>query len=134
MEHEIIGGFTFYGYIPDNSDEQHLGIVLGVNDPFLKYCYCTSSKYKRIINEIDFVKISAERMQKYFNNAKETYIYISHQHIIDILLITFKSRLNSEYEIKESIDNDIFAQILSRIQNSDNLSDRFKSEFFAFIG
>jgi hypothetical protein len=39
-----------------------------------------------------------------------------------------------EYEIMEPIDNDIFAQILSRIQNSDNLSDRFKSEFFAFIG
>jgi hypothetical protein len=133
MEHEIIGGFTFYGYIPDNSDEQHLGIVLGVNDPSLKYCYCTS-KYKKIINEMDFVEIPAEKMQKYFNDAKETYIYISHQHIIDIFLITFKSRLNSEYEIKEPIDNDIFTQILSKIQNSDNLSERFKNEFFNFIG
>jgi len=133
MEHEIIGGFTFYGYIPDNSDEQHLGIVLGVNDPSLKYCYCTS-RYKRIINEMDFVEIPAKKMQKYFNDAKETYIYISHQHIIDILLITFRSRLNSEYEIKEPIDNDIFTQILSKIQNSDNLSERFKNEFFDFIG
>lgn len=133
MENEITGGFTFYGYIPDNSNKQHLGIVLGVNDPALKYCYCTS-KYKKIINEMDFIKIPAEKMQIYFNDAKETYIYISHQHIIDILLITFKSRLNSEYEIKKPIDNDIFAQILSKIQNSDNLSERFKNEFFAFIG
>jgi len=82
---------------------------------------------------MDFVKIPAERMQIYFKNAKETYIYISHQHILDILLITFKSRLNSEYDIMEPIDNDIFVQILSRIQNSDNLSERFKNEFFAFI-
>jgi low temperature requirement protein LtrA len=82
---------------------------------------------------MDFVEIPAEKMQKYFNDAKETYIYISHQHIIDIFLITFKSRLNSEYEIKEPIDNDIFTQILSKIQNSDNLSERFKNEFFDFI-
>jgi hypothetical protein len=132
MENEITGGFTFYGYIPDNSNEQHLGIVLGVKDPWLKYCYCTS-KYKKIINEMDFVKIPAVKMQNYFNDAKITYIYLSHQHIIDILLITFKSRLNSEYDIMEPIDNDIFAQILSRIHNSDNLSERFKNEFFAFI-
>jgi len=83
---------------------------------------------------MDFVEIPAKKMQKYFNDAKETYIYISHQHIIDILLITFRSRLNSEYEIKEPIDNDIFTQILSKIQNSDNLSERFKNEFFDFIG
>ena len=133
MEYEITGGFTFYGYIPDNSNEQHLGIVLGVNDPSLKYCYCTS-KFKNIINEMDFVKIPAEKMKNYFNDAKETYIYISQHHIIDIFLITFKNRLNSEYEIMEPINNDIFVQILSRIQNSDNLSDRFKSDFFAFIG
>jgi len=132
MEDEISGGFTFYGYIPDNSNEQHLGIVLGANDPFLKYCYCTS-KYNKIINEMDFVKIPAEKMKIYFNDAKETYIYISHQHIIDIPLITFKSRLNSEYEVMKPIDNDIFAQILSKIRNSDNLSERFKDEFFAFI-
>jgi len=133
MEHEIIGGFTFYGYIPDNSNEQHLGIVLGINDPLLKYCYCTS-KYNKIINEMDFIRIPAEKMQNYFKEAKETYIYISHRHIIDIYLITFKSRLNSEYEIKRPIDNDILAQILSKIHNSDNLSERFKDEFFAFIG
>jgi len=133
MRNEIVGGFTFYGYIPDNSTEQHLGIVLGVKDPLLKYCYCTS-KFKKIINEMDFVKIHADKMQKYFNYPKETYIYLSHRHIIDILLITFKSRLNSEYEVKEPIDKDIFAQILSRIQNSDNLSERFKNDFFAFIG
>jgi hypothetical protein len=101
MGDEIAGGFTFYGFIPDNSDEQHLGIVLGINEPLLKYCYCTS-RYKKIINEMDFVKIPAEKMQNYFLYAKETYIYLSHQHIIDILLITFKSRLNSEYEVKEA--------------------------------
>jgi hypothetical protein len=132
MEDEITGGFTFYGFIPDNSDEQHLGIVLGVKEPLLKYCYCTS-KYKKIINEMDFVKIPAEKMRDYFYDAKETYIYLSHQHIIEVLLITFKSRLNSEYEAKKPIDNDIFIQIISRIQNSDNLSKRFKNEFFAFI-
>jgi hypothetical protein len=133
MEDEISGGFTFYGNIPNNSDEPHLGIVLGVNNPLLKYCYCTS-KYNKIINEMDFVKIPAEKMKNYFKEVKETYIYISHRHIIDIYLITFKSRLNSEYKIMKPIDNDIFALILSKIQNSDNLPERFKNEFFAFIG
>jgi len=34
---DIYGGFTFYGYIPDGSDKQHIGIVLGIKDELLKY-------------------------------------------------------------------------------------------------
>jgi hypothetical protein len=67
MPDNISGGFTFYGYIPANSPKQHLGIVLGVNDVMLKYCYCTS-KFIKIINNIDFIKISAEKMRVYFSN------------------------------------------------------------------
>jgi hypothetical protein len=134
MPNNISGGFAFSGYIPDNSDKQHLGIVLGVNDPFLKYCYCTSKKYNKIINNIEHIKIPASFMAKYFHSPLDSYIFISEQHIIQILLITFQSRLaNNEYEEKGQIDNDLFAAILSKIRNSNNLSERFKNEFFAFI-
>jgi hypothetical protein len=133
MKYNISGGFAFYGYIPYNSNEQHLGIVLGVNDPYLKYCYCTS-KFREIIKDEDVVIIPASVMEKYFNNPKETFIFLSQRHIIDMLLTTFLSRLSSsEYEEKGQIDNDILITILSKIRNSDNLSERFKNEFFAFI-
>jgi len=133
MQYEISGGFAFYGFIPDNSTEQHLGIVLGVNDPLLKYCYCTS-KFKKIINDMDFIKIPASIMEKHFRDSQETFIYLSQRHIIDMYLTTFQSRLSSEYEAKGQIDNDIFITILNKIRNSNNLSERFKLEFFEFIG
>ena len=101
MHYEISGGFTFYGYIPDNSDKQHIGIVLGVKDPLLRYCYCTSkNKYKHIfINEMDFITIPASVMKKYFPNPQESFIFISQRHIIEMLLINFTSRLSdNEYE------------------------------------
>jgi hypothetical protein len=134
MQNNISGGFTFYGYIPDNSIKQHVGIVLGINDPYLKYCYCRSKKYKKIINNIEHIKIPASIMAKYYDDPRDSYIIISEQHIIKMFLITFQSRLsNLEYEEREPIDNGIFSAILSKIQNSNNLSDRFKNEFFAFI-
>jgi hypothetical protein len=74
VQNNIQAGFTFYGYIPDGSPKQHLGIVLGVRDNFLKYCYATS-KFKRITNDFDFIKIPAEKMKVYFKRAEDTYIY-----------------------------------------------------------
>jgi len=136
MKYEVTCGFTFLGFIPDGSNEQHLGIVLGVNDPILKYCYCTSkNKYKYLkFNEIDFVKVPASQMGRYFNNPQDTYIFLSQRHIIDMFLLTFYSRIsNSEYDIKEQIDSDIIIAIFNKIRNSDNLSERFKNDFFAFI-
>ena len=135
MDYEIAGRFTFYGCIPDDSIEQHLGIVLGVKDALLKYCYCTSKKYKHIIlNEVDFIKIPAAYMNSYFKNPQDTFIYLSQQYIIDMFLVTFERHLsNSEYEVKEQISTEVFVSILSKIQNSNNLSERFKNEFFAFI-
>ena len=131
---DIYGGFTFYGYIPDGSDKQHIGIVLGIKDELLKYCYCTSKfKYSRIINEIDFIKVPAIKMSTYFDNPQDTYIFISPQHFIEMLIITFNSRLGSEYEIKPPIDKDTYISILCKIQNSDNLSERFKNEFLKFV-
>ena len=129
---EITGGFTFLGYIPDGSDKQHLGIVLGIKDVLLKYCYGTS-QFVKITNNTDFVKIPAEKMSVYFNDPKDTYIFLSPQHIIDMLLITFKSRIDSEYDVKPPMNKDIFVSILSKIENSDNLPDRFKQEFFKFL-
>ena len=109
-----------------------MGIVLGVKEELLKYCYCTS-KFTKIINNIDFIKIPAEKMSVYFKNPQNTYIFLSTHHIIDMLVITFKSRLGSEYEIMPPIDEDIFISILSRIRNSDNIPERFKNEFFQFL-
>jgi len=136
MQYEIKCGFVFYGYIPDGSNEQHLGIILGTNDIILKYCYCTSkARYNYLkFNEIDFVKIPVSLMAKYFNNPQETYIFLSQRHIIDMLLVTFNSRISSsEYDVKEQIDNDIIIAIFNKIRNSDNLSERFKNDFFAFV-
>ena len=132
MPVSIKGGFAFYGYIPDGSKKQHLGIVLGVSDELLKYCYCTS-KYSKITRGIDHIKIPAEKMKAYFAEPRDTYIFISMQHIITMYLITFRSRIGSEYDIKPEIGNDIYISILSRIRNSDNLSERFKNEFFDFL-
>ena len=132
MPVNISGGFTFYGYIPDNSPKQHLGIVLGANDITLKYCYCTS-KFAKIINNTDFIKIPAEKMRVYFSNPQDSYIFLSTRHIHEMLIITFSSRINSEYDVKPLLDKDIFSSILSRIKNSDNLPERFKKEFFESI-
>ena len=132
MSYNICAGFTFYGYIPDGSDSEHLGIILGVKDELLKYCYCTS-KFSKILNNIDHIKISADKMKVYFSNPKDTYIFLSTRHILDMFVITFKSRLDSEYEVKTSINKDIYIAILSKIQNSDNLPERFKSDFFKFL-
>jgi arginine repressor len=132
MPDNIYAGFTFYGYIPENSDKQHLGIILGIKEELLKYCYCTS-KFSRIINETDFIKIPSEKMRLYFTNPQDTYIFLSTRHIINMLVVTFKSKLGSEYEIKPPIDRDIYTSILSKIRNSDNLPERFKNDFFEFL-
>jgi hypothetical protein len=50
-----------------------------------------------------------------------------------MLVVTFKSKLGSEYEIKPPIDRDIYSSILSKIRNSDNLPERFKNDFFEFL-
>ena len=130
----IAGGFTFRGYIPDGSDKQHIGVVLGVNEVLLKYCYGTS-QFDKIINknETEFIKIPLEVMQLYFSDPKITYIFLSARHIIDIFLITFKSRLGSEYDMVEPISREIFTSILDKIRDSNNLSERFKKDFFSSI-
>jgi hypothetical protein len=130
---DINGGFTFYGHIPDGSKELHIGIVLGIKEELLKYCYCTS-KFYRITNEIDFVKIPAEKMSNYFAHPKDSFIYISPRHFIDMYVITFVSRLDNEYDIKPPIDKDTYDSILSKIHDSNNLPERFKNDFFKFLG
>jgi hypothetical protein len=132
MPETIEARLAFLGYIPDNSDKQHLGIVLGIKDILLKYCYCTS-KFSRIINDMDFVKIPAKIMSIYFSDPQDSYIFLSTRHIIDMLVITFQSKIDSEHEIKPKIDTDTYISILSKIQNSDNLPERFKNEFFQFL-
>jgi hypothetical protein len=133
LSYNIGPQFTFYGYIPDDSNELHIGIVLNAKDGAIKYCYCTS-KYKSLYSETDFIHIAKEKMSAYFDNPRDTYIFISPRHIIDILLITFISRIDSyEYEIRKPIDTTTYISILSRIRNSDNLSERFKQEIFEFL-
>jgi hypothetical protein len=49
-------------------------------------------------------------MTAYFDDPKDTYIYISERHIIDILLITLVSRINNnEYDVREPISHDIYS-------------------------
>jgi hypothetical protein len=54
MPYDICGGSTFSGYIPDDSDEIHLAIVLNEKDGLVKYCYCTS-KYKHLFSDQVFI-------------------------------------------------------------------------------
>jgi hypothetical protein len=134
MSYDIGPQSTFYGYIPDDSDELHLGIVINEKGQLVKYCYCTS-KFKAIYTETDFIHVAKEKMAVYFpEEPRDTYIYISQRHIIDILLITLVSRIDSnEYDLREPIDTNIYIAIISRIRNSDNLSERFKNEIFRFL-
>jgi hypothetical protein len=134
MPYDITSGSTFYGYIPDNSDDLHLAIVLNEKDGLVKYCYCTS-KHKKLFFGTDSIEIEGSRMASYYKNVEDkTYIYISEHHIFDILLITLNSRIDSgEYDLMEPIDTDIYVAIMSKIRNSDNISERFKQELFAFL-
>jgi hypothetical protein len=132
MPYNITKRFTFYGLLPYNSDQLHLAIVLNSKDGLVKYCYCTS-KYKNLLSGIDSIEIAGTRMAPYFKEVKDTYIYISEHHIIDILLVTLVSRLDNEYDVMEPISADIYEAIVSKIGNSDNLSERFKQELLAFL-
>ena len=125
-------GLTFLGYIPDGSDKQHIGIVLGNNDVLLKYCYCTS-QFTKIIQNVDFIEIPINNMSAYFTRPKRTFIFLSMRHIIDMLVITFSSRLDSEYEIMPPISGDILSDIFDKIRDSNNLPERFKNDFFSFL-
>jgi hypothetical protein len=130
---DIPAGFVFRGYIPDGSPKQHIGIVLGVKKLTVKYCYGTT-KFKKLYGHVDFVKIPADRMKRYFDNAEDTFIFLSNERFHDINLMTFNSRRqDKEYDSYEQIDADIFTTIKDKIRNSNNLSDRFKQEFFKFI-
>jgi hypothetical protein len=133
MPYDIGPRTTFYGKIPSGSDQEHLGIVLNSKDSLVKHCYCTS-KYKKIYSDTDFVHITKEKMANYFDPPQDTYIYISNQHIIDLPLITLIVGLDSaEYGLRQPIDTDTYITIISRVQNSNNLSERFKKEFFDFL-
>jgi hypothetical protein len=133
LTYDIGPQFTFYGYIPDNSIKQHLGIVLNEKEGIVKYCYCTS-KFRLLQNETDFIRIAKEKMRAYFNDPQDTYIFLSQRHIIDILLITFISRIkDNEYEERVPIDNDLYITIVSKIKNSENLPERFKQEIIRFL-
>ena len=125
-------GQTFLGYIPDGSNKQHLGIILGNDDLLLKYCYCTS-QFTKIIRNVDFIEIPISTMKVYFSEPKRTFIFLSMKHIIDILIVTFTSRIDSEYDIMQPIGNEILTDILNKIRDSNNLPERFKSDFFSFI-
>ena len=121
------------GYIPQNSNKQHLGIVLGSNSLTIKYCYCTTkSGYTRVFND-DFIIIPAHIMKAYFTNPQDTYIFLSPRYIFEMLIITFLSRLDSEYEAKPMLDKNVFDLIITKIKNSDNLPQRFKDELLEFI-
>jgi hypothetical protein len=112
----IIPGITFIGYIPPNSNKEHLGIVI-INDELnVHYCYCTSKdKLSKYITK--YVIIEKEVMKKYFpNTSKNTYIYLTPSHIFSMLSITFKDRINTgEFTIKESVSKEIFNNLITGI-------------------
>jgi hypothetical protein len=135
-QYDIKPQFTFFGFLPPGSDEEHLAIVLNNKNDIVKYCYCTSKYHEALTrySETDVIKISKDSMSPYFHNSKITYIYISEKHIIDILLVTLELFLSTEeYEEKTPISNDIYVSIVSMINNSGNLSDRFKKELLKFL-
>jgi hypothetical protein len=103
----------------------------------VKYCYCTSKLNEKLLrySDCDCFYIRKEDVYPYFKeNSKATYIYISPRHIYDILFITLSEKLNAnEFEEKPLIDETIFADLFDMIQNSTNLSPRFKKELLKFL-
>jgi hypothetical protein len=131
MSYNVGPRFTFRGLIPPGSDKEHIGIVLNEKESTVLYCYCTS-KGEKIINN-DFVNIPKEKMLQYFNDPKETFIFISERHIFSLPSFTLKSRLDNEYDVLEPIDDDTYEVIIDKIKNSNNLSARFKKELLEFL-
>jgi hypothetical protein len=113
---DIIPGVTFIGYIPPNSNKEHLGIVI-INDELnVHYCYCTSKeKLSKYITK--YVTIEKEEMQRYFpNTSKDTYVYLTPSHIFSMLYITFTNRIKTgEFTIKECVSKKIFNKLITGI-------------------
>jgi hypothetical protein len=133
----INSGLTFYGNIPPKSDKEHLGIILVHDDVDIQYCYCTSQeKIKRIYK--NYYTITKENMLPYFpNNAKDSYIVLSQNFILNILCITFVSNINNgEFDYKGFLDENIFKGLLKAILSADTISNEFKKvikEYFKEI-
>jgi hypothetical protein len=119
---------TFYGNIPPDSQKEHLGIVLMHTEADVQYCYCTSqAKIKNIYK--NYYTISKEIMEKYFpNNAKESYIVLSQNFILNMLCITLVSNVNmGEFECLGILDKDVFNDLLQKILEADTISAEFKA-------
>lgn len=131
MAYDIKAQFTFSGHIPDGSTEDRLAVVLGVDDRIAKYCCCTSKQYN-FFDENDIVRMK-ENSAADLLETKDVYMYISEKHISDMYLIALNSKLGNMYDVKEPLSNAVYAHILMKINNSNNLSVRFKRDFFKFL-
>jgi hypothetical protein len=129
IDNDIKPGITFIGYIPPNSNKEHLGIVIISDDLSIHYCYCTSKSHlSRYIT--NYVKIEKDVMKKYFPNVfKDTYIYITPDRILSMLYITFKDRITTgEFTLREPIDKGIFNEVITKILSIDVITDSIKQE------
>jgi hypothetical protein len=125
---DIQSGLTFYGNILPNSQKEHLGIVLMHTETDVQYCYCTSQdKIKNIYK--NYYTIRKEIMEKYFpNNAKESYIVLSQNFILNMLCITLVSNTNmGEFECLGILDKVVFNDLLQKILEADTISAEFKA-------
>jgi hypothetical protein len=124
---DIDFGLTFYGQIPPASQKEHLGIVILNDDTDLQYCYCTSQeKIKRF--PISYYTIPKEKMKTYFpNNAKDSYIILSQNYIINMLCLTLISNINmGVFENKGFLDDEVFDGLIKAILAADTISEEFK--------
>jgi hypothetical protein len=126
---DIVPGVTFIGYIPPNSDREHLGIVIITDDLYVHYCYCTSkSRLTKYIKR--YILISKDTMKRYFpNSSKDTYIYLTPNNIFSMLYITFRNRVDTgEITIKDIIDEKIFKKLIASVLDIDIFSNDIKQK------
>jgi hypothetical protein len=133
-EVQIIPRFTFLGFIPKDSNKEHLGIIIVTDEMFIKYCYCTSQE-KIFKYYSDYFVIEEDIMKKFFpNNPRRSFIVLTPDTINSIPSFVFINYLKTgEFESRGLLDEIIFKRIIAKILTIDSFPERFKQELISLL-
>jgi hypothetical protein len=131
---DINPGTTFIGFIPHGSNKEHLAIILFIDNPEIRYCYCTSQT-KLLKYHKDYFIIEKEIMRQYFPNSfKETYIVLSPDDLSSMLYITFKTCVDTgEFTLRKPLDNNLFKKLIEAYLVLDSIPQRIKQKLIESI-
>jgi hypothetical protein len=133
-ELQIIPRFTFLGFIPKDSNKEHLGIILVTDDTFIKYCYCTSQE-KIFKYYSDYFILEEGIMREFFpNNPRRSFIVLTPDTIGSIPSFVFINYLKTgEFEPKGFLDETVFKELITKILTIDSFPERFKQELIGLL-